>query len=90
MPADPAQARDGLDRGASHGLVLAVLQENEGDEAVAGEGVGGHLPVPRLEDVKPLNDVREHHEVGKREQPGGTGEVAQRVFAHDRLALGQP
>ena len=57
---DDAAAADRIDRRPSLVVVLpARPQQHHADHPVAGERVGHHLPVPRLEDVQRQKDVRE-------------------------------
>ena len=45
---------------------VAGLQQRHPDDAIAGERVGEHRAIPRLEDVQRQEDVREQHDVRQR------------------------
>ncbi len=46
--------------------LVARLQQHHPDDAVAGQRVGHHRPVARLEDVQRQEDVRKQHDVRQR------------------------
>ena len=72
---DEPGAADRVDRRPS--LVIGFpprAQQHHADDPVAGQRVGDHLPVARLEDVQRQEHVREQHDVRQREdRDGGEG-----------------
>ena len=84
---DPPQARHGFDRRRPVVVFVPIgLEQHQCDQLICVEGVGCHLAVPVLEDVQPLIDVGEQHQVRQREQPGDTLERLERslIVRHGR------
>ncbi len=53
----------------------AAGQRCHGDQPISFEGLGQHLAVPRLEDVKRLHGVGKHHQLGQRKQTNPSVEI---------------
>ncbi len=87
---DPAQTPDLLDwRRLGPGLSLGRRADlDHRDQPIAGQSVLGHLAVTRLENMERKDDMREHDEVGQREQPGDLAKVSQvEIVIHIHLGI---
>ena len=84
----PSDAPNFVDRRIGIILVFpALLQKGHSDTLPPRGGVGHHLAVPRLENVQRYIDLREKHDVGKREHRDALRDAEDRVFASSVFIL---
>jgi hypothetical protein len=79
---------DRIDRGRAVVVrPIPRLQQHHADDAIAGEGIGHHRPVTRLEDVQREKDVGEQDDVREREE-GNEGREGHWGLTIDDLRIG--